>query len=99
MEFGLVAMVAVQVTFVLGLVGIGSRVWLKKKELDKLSNAEDIKERLERLEAGMNELQESCDTHIAELYERIDATERMLTQGRGERGRALPREEAGDSNA
>ena len=81
MDSGLVAMVAVQVTFVLGVVGIGTRVWLKKKELDKLSSAQELKDRLDRRGAGMGELQETCETHLAELYERLDAAERMLTTG------------------
>ncbi|MFQ5702971.1 MAG: hypothetical protein ACE5HT_03020 [Gemmatimonadales bacterium] len=81
MDFSIVAMVTVQVTFVLGLAHVGSRIWMKKKELQKQADTADILRAIDDLQAEVDQLRSSQDIHVMELYERLDFAERMLTQG------------------
>ena len=81
MDFELVALLAVTGGIWLGMMGIGSRVWLRKKELESGGSAsKDVMRAVEDLREEMSQIRASQEQQITELHERLDFAERMLVQ-------------------
>ena len=83
MDLSIVALLAVTGSIWLGIMGISAKVWLRKRELDaKRLDTQHLVETLEELREDMTQLRALQESQTAELHERMDFTERILTQGR-----------------
>lgn len=67
----------------LGIMGIAAKVWLRKRELDATRvGTQHLEHALEELREDVAQLRALQESQTAELHERMDFTERILTQGR-----------------
>ena len=65
---------------------IGMKMWLRSKvERQQLAGRQDL-ERLEESLYSLHDNLQSLREQLVELHERVDFTERFLTQGRGKHG-------------
>jgi hypothetical protein len=67
----------------LGLVGLKIVVgaWVKRKELVAGGDTEKLMEAIDALRSEQDELRAQLGGEIADLHERLDFAERMLTKG------------------
>lgn len=69
----------------LGLVGLKIFVsaWVKRKEIAGGGDTSQLLDAIEALRADHDELRTQLSGEIADLHERLDFAERLLTKGQG----------------
>jgi hypothetical protein len=63
--------------------GPGTRFWLKKKELEHGPGGDRMQRALEDVREEMQEMRTAHATQLAEVHERMDFAERLLTEAHG----------------
>jgi hypothetical protein len=79
----LITVIGIVGFFSLGLVGLKIFVsaWVKRKELAQGGDAQRLLEAFELLRSDQDELRAQLNGEIADLHERLDFAERLLTKG------------------
>jgi hypothetical protein len=67
----------------ISLVWIFTRFWLKKKELERGQGGDRLQRAIEDVREEMEEMRTAHAAQLAEVHERMDFAERMLTEGHG----------------
>ncbi len=82
MDISLVVVVAVAGGIWLGMMGIAARVYLRKKELETQGGSAELALQVDELREELGQLRTAQEMQVSELFERLEFTERMLTNGR-----------------
>jgi len=79
----LITVIGIMGFFSLGLVGLKIFVaaWVKRKELAEGGEAQRLLDAIELLRSDQDELRVQLSGEIADLHERLDFAERLLTKG------------------
>jgi hypothetical protein len=82
-EGEVVALLIVGVTMVASL-RVVVRAWVRKKELEHSGGSDDVARQLDDIRFELEELRNEQRAQAAEMHERIDFTERLLTSARSQ---------------